>query len=1065
MAKKYNIVLGAKIDTITLEQQLKGLSGKYKIDFGAGKATGNVQSLTKGLDNATSSTKSFAKATKDSATNTGLLNQNLTSAIGKFTAWYLIAGVVTSIIGKIKDVVVQVKALDKAMTSLQMVTQYTDSQMQDLKQTYIELAQDMGVTVATVASGADEFLRAGLNATEANDALRASITLSTIANMDSATSTQYLIATMNAYGLKANQLMSVVDKLSAVDISAATSSQELGEALSVSASSAQLAGIEFDKYLAMIATVSETTRQSASAIGNSFKTIFARLQEVRLGSLLDKEGEDISKVDKLLKQYGIDLMEVTDNLNNMEALIDKLGASWNNYSVAQKSEIATTVAGVRQRDKLLALLNNYDRVLSLTEISTESAGSAQEKYNIYLDSTEAKVNALSSAWTELATTTLNSGTVEFFLELTTAILKTQTVFGGLTPLFLGLLSIIMLIKGQQIVSGITNTITAIKAMATALKTATLSAQGLMTALSLITAAISIGIMAYSAITTAIKKKREAEEAERATVVESANTQISKIKELKDEYDTLLGTENKSETQQSRMVEIFNLLTKAYGGASKAADGYRNSVEILNETTKDALLLQYQSIIEANKKAYQKAEKELGKTIKIKFGGGEVDVGELAKAGLKIDNTSSFWEAFTGQNVKKIKGNYEEQVKSLKSANQYYEKLMVERAKLGQGLTEKESTAYSFIKTKLESLQSEYSNYVSVIEETKYAEEALEHIKLGDYFEWVKGSVDSATDSVDDLTKSYNNLTQALTDTQKALQEKLDTEKEENDELKKQEQLQEKLLAIEEARVALAEAQRKKVRVYRAGIGFTYVADESEVQKAQENLQKAQKEKADYEKDLAMKQKQELIDSLGDLINSMGDIDGSAVLSVWDTFFNEFGMTFSTFYSEELDNVEKFIKDYKGKLAGEDTADEVGTRHKWTSYEDAAKAGYSNIAGASRSERGRVAKQYGSYQNYLDAMYEKYMGESPKYAKGTDSASGGLSMVGEKGAEMRVLNKGDGIIPSNITRNLMAIGSNPALLGKLVESNNSQIINVGRVEVNGVNDVDGFIQELSLIASR
>lgn len=945
------------------------------------------------------------------------------------------------------------------MTSLQMVTQYTDSQMQDLKQTYIELAQDMGVTVATVASGADEFLRAGLNATEANDALRASITLSTIANMDSATSTQYLIAIMNAYGLKANQLMSVVDKLSAVDISAATSSQELGEALSVSASSAQLAGIEFDKYLAMIATVSETTRQSASTIGNSFKTIFARLQEVKLGSLLDKEGEDISNVDKLLKQYGIDLMEVTDNLNNMEALIDKLGASWKNYSVAQKSEIATTVAGVRQRDKLLALLNNYDRVLSLTETSTESAGSAQEKYNIYLDSTEAKVNALSSAWTELADQTMSSGLVEFFLELTTAILKMQSTFGGLTPLFLGLLSIIMLIKGQQIVSGITNIITSIKTMATALKTATLSAQGLMTALSLITAAISIGIMAYSAITTAIKKKREAEEAERATVVESANTQISKIKELKDEYDTLLGTENKSETQQSRMVEIFNLLTKAYGDASKAADGYSNSVEILNETTKDALLLQYQSIIEANKKAYQKAEKELGKTIKIKFGGGEVDAGELEKAGLKIDHTLSFWEAFTGQDVKKIKGTYEEQVKNLKSANQYYEKLMVERAKLGQDLTEKESAAYGFVKTKLESLQSEYSNYVSVIEETKYAEEALEHIKLGDYFEWVNGSVENTTDGVDDLTKSYENLKKALTDTQTALQKKLDTEKEENDELKKQEQLQEKLLAIEEARVALAEAQRKKVRVFRAGVGFVEVEDASEIQKAQENLQKAQKEKSDYEFDLSMKKKQALIDALGEL----GGAEN--VLSAWDTFFDGFGMTFDTFYSEELDNVEKFIKDYKGKLAGEDTADEVGTRHKWTSYEDAAKAGYSNIAGASRSERGRVAKQYGSYQNYLDAMYEKYMGEPPKYAKGTDSASGGLSMVGEKGAEMRVLNKGDGIIPSNITRNLMAIGSNPALLGKLIESNNSQVINVGRVEVNGVNDVDGFIQELSLIASR
>ena len=44
-----------------------------------------------------------------------------------------------------------------------------------------------------------------------------------------------------------------------------------------------------------------------------------------------------------------------------------------------------------------------------------------------------------------------------------------------------------------------------------------------------------------------------------------------------------------------------------------------------------------------------------------------------------------------------------------------------------------------------------------------------------------------------------------------------------------------------------------------------------------------------------------------------------------------------------------------------------------------------------------------------------------YAGGTTSASGGLSLVGEKGAELRILNKGDGILPSNLTENLMSWG--------------------------------------------
>lgn len=46
----------------------------------------------------------------------------------------------------------------------------------------------------------------------------------------------------------------------------------------------------------------------------------------------------------------------------------------------------------------------------------------------------------------------------------------------------------------------------------------------------------------------------------------------------------------------------------------------------------------------------------------------------------------------------------------------------------------------------------------------------------------------------------------------------------------------------------------------------------------------------------------------------------------------------------------------------------------------------------------------------------------KHANGTLSAPGGISLVGEKGAEMRVLNPGDGIIPAKQTANLWNWGN-------------------------------------------
>ena len=47
-----------------------------------------------------------------------------------------------------------------------------------------------------------------------------------------------------------------------------------------------------------------------------------------------------------------------------------------------------------------------------------------------------------------------------------------------------------------------------------------------------------------------------------------------------------------------------------------------------------------------------------------------------------------------------------------------------------------------------------------------------------------------------------------------------------------------------------------------------------------------------------------------------------------------------------------------------------------------------------------------------------------YRNGTTSATPGLHMLGENGPELGVLSRGDGVIPADITRNLMNIGKNP-----------------------------------------
>ena len=88
-----------------------------------------------------------------------------------------------------------------------------------------------------------------------------------------------------------------------------------------------------------------------------------------------------------------------------------------------------------------------------------------------------------------------------------------------------------------------------------------------------------------------------------------------------------------------------------------------------------------------------------------------------------------------------------------------------------------------------------------------------------------------------------------------------------------------------------------------------------------------------------------------------------------------------------------------------------------------------------------------------------------YAEGTTSASGGLSVVGEKGAELRVLNRGDGIIPADITKNLWKWGAiDPEKVSKSDRPNiQNYNIEVDSVNLPDVTNPEEFISGIKNLA--
>ena len=169
--------------------------------------------------------------------------------------------------------------------------------------------------------------------------------LAKLGAIDAAQSTEYLTAILNGFKLEAGDSVGVVDALIAVDNKAATSAAELSQAISRTANIAAESGVSMNKLIGYIATVSSVTRKSASTIGESFKTIFSRMESVKLGKLIDDTGESLSDVETSLSRIGIKLRSDDTTFRNMGDVLDDIAAKWGQLNDVDRQAIAQSVAG------------------------------------------------------------------------------------------------------------------------------------------------------------------------------------------------------------------------------------------------------------------------------------------------------------------------------------------------------------------------------------------------------------------------------------------------------------------------------------------------------------------------------------------------------------------------------------------------------------------------------------------------------------------------------------------------------------------------------------------------
>ena len=90
------------------------------------------------------------------------------------------------------------------------------------------------------------------------------------------------------------------------------------------ASVADTVGLSYENAAAALATIVAKTRQSESSVGNGLRTIFARLDSLKMGETLE-DGVGLTKYTEALAKAGVQVLDQNGKLKDMDTILYDIG--------------------------------------------------------------------------------------------------------------------------------------------------------------------------------------------------------------------------------------------------------------------------------------------------------------------------------------------------------------------------------------------------------------------------------------------------------------------------------------------------------------------------------------------------------------------------------------------------------------------------------------------------------------------------------------------------------------------------------------------------------------------
>ena len=732
-------------------------------------AAGNIsyEDYTKGVDDAKSSLRQlqseFSQTQKDTEklnNTTNLMGDSFVRVAAKMALWQILGNEIGKIIRAFREAVQTMKEVDTELTAIQKVTNNTDAEMEKLSQHAYEVASQYGVAVTDYLESTGTFAKAGYKELSEDMAELATKT-QLVGDVNAETANQFLLSADAAFKFKGNisELSTVLDKANVIENKYATSIEKMAEGFPIVANVASMANMSIDDLMAALGTITAVTQESGTKAATALRALILNIMgdtETELEDGVTWTKDEIENLSQVLWTYSEDAMKAAQAtgsiVNPMEAVAGLAKAYKEGVlTQAELAKIESDLGGKMRTNQLDALIKNFDMYSEMLDKVKDSAGSADQEVGIMLDSWESKANILKNTWTEFIANTIDTDWAKGLLDAVTWLIEGFDNLGTAIFTFSGILTAIKLpsiistftkfgISISNLIKYFPLLISNTKAynLVTRSTVATVSAAQL--AIGALTAAITIGIVAYNHM-------KQAQEEQRQAAIDAGNAAVEEAKSIEALYVSYQKADRaySDGTGSKKAFETATLdLWKALGYETDAID---------EQITRYGSL---KAAIDANKGA----------------------VNELLQA--KIESAMYDAKASTvaaKENILDVSYFKLRDVDDIGEALRYYDERILERNRMiDEGDTE--SSYFKAISKEISDLKPLVEAYNAALENQAYLENLVEDAKDG-----VIESYDQETDAVQENTDALDENADAASKSAEQIAEAAKTIKQQESDLR------------------------------------------------------------------------------------------------------------------------------------------------------------------------------------------------------------------------------------------------------------------------------------------